>query len=133
MTENYFFESEIGTINITGSSLVQMVGDVVLNMDRGVRLASKKEIRPYSKTSIDISFDENIDGSTCDINVYVVTDFGISISRITYNIINEIKNRMDMVLENIKLTITVTIVGIKSKYVAKRNIKVSRSYDISEG
>ena len=83
----------------------------------------------HGKSNIEVSFKED---DECNIKVFVVVDFGTSISGVTYNIISEIKNRMDMILERIKINITVTIVGIKSKQTAKRNIEVSRFYDVSE-
>lgn len=129
MAENYSFESEYGIINITKASLTQLIKDVLNDLNQGVRLASKKEVKSYGKSNIEVSFKED---DECNIKVFVVVDFGTSISGVTYNIISEIKNRMDMILERIKINITVTIVGIKSKQTAKRNIEVSRFYDVSE-
>ena len=129
MAENYSFESEYGIINITKTSLTQLIKDVLNDLNQGVRLASKKEVKSHGKSNIEVSFKED---DECNIKVFVVVDFGTSISGVTYNIISEIKNRMDMILERIKINITVTIVGIKSKQTAKRNIEVSRFYDVSE-
>lgn len=131
MTDKYVFKSEYGSVTVNRSTLTHVVEDVLNDLNLGVKLASKKDIKPYgrNRNNIEIIFGEDME---CSINLFVIINFGTSISKVTYNLISEIKNRMDMIFDDIKIHINIKIVGIKSKNIAKRNIEVSRSYDISE-
>lgn len=131
MTDKYVFKSEYGSVTVSKSTLIRVVEDVLNDLNLGVKLSSKKDIKPYgrNRNNIEIIFGEDME---CSINLFVIINLGTSISKVTYNLISEIKNRMDMIFDDIKIHINIKIVGIKSKNIAKRNIEVSRSYDISE-
>lgn len=129
MADNCIETNEYGMIVIGKPVIIQIVSEVVEETG-GVRLASFKEMLKKRKNSIDISFDS--DGQP-EINVFVVVDFGYSISNITYNIINEVKNRVMIVMDRPPSSVNVTVVATQTKRnKAKRNLKFRRSYDISE-
>ena len=52
MAENYSFESEYGIINITKASLTQLIKDVLNDLNQGVRLVSKKEVKNHGKNNM---------------------------------------------------------------------------------
>lgn len=122
-------QNEYGSIQVTRSVMVQMVSEIISETD-GVQLAAVKRKFPAGKTSMEISLDED---AAPEIKVYVIVDFGTSISAVTYSLINEIKNRMNKVLETVPSSISITIVGTKTNHgVAKRDIEVKRDYDITD-
>ena len=129
MADSCVVTNEYGKVVIGKPVILQIVSEVV-EETVGVRLASFKEMLKKRKSSIDVSFDS--DGQP-EINVFVVVDFGTSISNATYNIINEVKNRTMTVLDRPPSGVNVTVVATQTKKnKAKRNIKIRRSYDISE-
>lgn len=121
-------KNEYGNITVTKSVLNQIVSEIISETE-GVELAARRRIYAV-KNGMEIAFDGD---GVPEIKAYVIVNLGTSISEVTYYLINEIKNRINRVLETVPSSISISIVGTRtSRSVAKRNIEVKRDYDITD-
>lgn len=126
MADTLTLNNEYGSVTVTKNVLAQIVSEIVEETG-GVRLASLKRMLTGGRSNMEINFED--DGSP-DIKVYVIVSFGTSISSVTYEMINEMKNRINAVIDRPPSSISITVVGTQTKKtVIKRNIEVKRSYD----
>jgi uncharacterized alkaline shock family protein YloU len=129
MADTLAVQNEYGSITITKSILAQIVSEVI-GETSGVRLAGYKRMLTGGRSNMEVSFD---DDGIPEIKAYVVVKFGASISGVTYEMINEMKNRINAVIDRPPSSISITVVGTETKKsVIKRNIEVKRSYDITD-
>ena len=128
MSDSLVIENEYGKITIAKSVISQTAADVIKETE-GVALSGSRK-RIAGRSGIDVDFDS--DGIP-EIRAYVIVDLGTSISNATYSIINEIKNRVTMLLERSPSSITVIVAGTRtSKTVIRRKIEVRREYDSTD-
>lgn len=128
MSDSLVVENEYGKITIAKSVISQTAADVIRETE-GVALSGSRK-RIAGRSGIDVVFDS--DGIP-EVRAYVIVDLGTSISNATYSIINEIKNRITMLLERSPSSITVIVAGTKTtKTVVRRNIEVRREYDSTD-
>lgn len=66
------------------------------------------------------------------IEFYIITRFGSSISAITNIFFDEIEKYTTGMFSDKPLKVTIRIVGVKSKHIIKRNIEFSKEYEYSE-
>lgn len=85
-------------------------------------LASKMNL--YDGESGGIQFEKTEDG--LEIRVYIIVRFGVSIKKITAQIIDRIYTDAEKILGEKPKKVTVTVTGTLSKNIAKRHIEVSR-------
>ena len=116
MSDSLVVENEYGKITIAKSVISQTAADVIRETE-GVALSGSRK-RIAGRSGIDVVFDS--DGIP-EVRAYVIVDLGTSISNATYSIINEIKNRVTMLLERSPSSITVIVAGTRtSKTVIRR-------------
>ena len=126
MADTLAVKNEYGNITVAKSVLAQIVSEVI-EETKGVNLASLKRMLTSGKSNMEVSFGD--DGAP-EIKAYVIVDFGTSISSVTYEMINEMKNRISTVIDRAPSSISVTVVGTQTKRsIIKRHIEVRRSYD----
>ena len=129
MADNIIINNELGKVTVTKSVIEQIITDVVEETD-GVYPANLKRAVGVRRPNMEIDLDD--DGNV-EIKVYVNVNLGTSISKSTYSLINEIKNRVTTVTEKTPLSISVTVAGTQTLHnLVKRNIEVKRTYDIND-
>lgn len=96
-------------------------GKIMLSSSRGKVITQGKKAGTIDKTDY---FDFNFADGNLEISINVVIRFGNSISKITDQFIKQIQKELSVHLEMEAYHISITITGILSKQLAKRNIRI---------
>ena len=118
----YKEETEFGKIIINENTIFQMILPEIEEYSKNIYIANSKG-KKTNKFYI-----ENKNGVEVKINI--VVKFGTSIQKVTEDIIDIVYNQLSLI-SGIKIRkISVVVVGVVAKKLAKRNVEVSREYDI---
>ena len=118
----YKEETEFGKIIINENTIFQMILPEIEEYSRNLYVSNSKGKRTNK------FFIENKDGVEVKINI--VVKFGTSIQKVTEDIISIVYDQLSLITGLKVKKITVVVVGVVSKKLAKRNVEVSREYDI---
>lgn len=118
----YKEETEFGKIIINENTIFQMILPEIEEYSRNLYVSNSKGKRTNK------FFIENKDGVEVKINI--VVKFGTSIQKVTDDIISIVYDQLSLITGLKVKKITVVVVGVVAKKLAKRNVEVSREYDI---
>ncbi|MEE1037739.1 MAG: Asp23/Gls24 family envelope stress response protein [Eubacterium sp.] len=118
----YKEETEFGKIIINENTIFQMILPEIEEYSRNLYVSNSKGKRTNK------FFIENKDGVEVKINI--VVKFGTSIQKVTEDIISIVYDQLSLITGLKVKKITVVVVGVVAKKLAKRNVEVSREYDI---
>lgn len=118
----YKEETEFGKIIINENTIFQMILPEIEEYSRNLYVSNSKGKRTNK------FFIENRDGVEVKINI--VVKFGTSIQKVTEDIISIVYDQLSLITGLKVKKITVVVVGVVAKKLAKRNVEVSREYDI---
>lgn len=134
MNDVYSIETKYGKVIITRNTIGKIVldavkakkGKVYLSNHKGKSMGflSRKLSGMEEISNIDISFNNN----KIEIKLYVIVKFGISISKITNEIIEQIEKDIVEFCDEPPESIIMVVTGTISKKIAKRHIEVMKRY-----
>ena len=129
-------KTQLGNINFSQNIINKIVTECVKNVGDRVILLNYKgkymnvvpglasKMNLYDEEAGCIHADETDQGIR--INVYIAVRFGVSIKKVTREIINSIYENFEKFMGEKPARVTVTVTGTFSKNSAKRHIEVSR-------
>ncbi|MBR5128604.1 MAG: Asp23/Gls24 family envelope stress response protein [Firmicutes bacterium] len=128
--------TNLGAITINSSVISKEVINAAIpvnekmffSTEKGKLLGAPKKVGLGDLTS-NIKIVE--DGEKLDIKIYIVMNFGSSIKTATETILDNLQKSLCGMFPRQNITITIKIVGVKSKNIALRDIEVIREYEAS--
>lgn len=85
-----------------------------------------KSVGGSSAANIDVDIENNL----INIKVYLIFKFGLSIKNTTEELMENIRKQIEIATGKNPRTITIVITGVVSKKIARRNIEVSKVYEV---
>lgn len=128
--------NEYGAIAVNKGVIEKMIVEDLLDMSDKVILCNKKgkEIKDNPTPFIDPDYYDSVEVSEkkndIRVRVFIIARFGNSISRIADEIMGRIESDFRMLRLDMPARISVSVKGVKSGRLIKRNIEVVRKNDI---
>lgn len=128
-------KNDLGTIKLNDYIFAQIVqngiskcsGKAFLASEKGKLLGNQGVKAGLGEIASNIKLKDEEDGYTLEF--YLVMSFGASISETTRELLDYIEYEMKGMLPDKNGRIVLQIVGIRSKKIAERNIRVVREYE----
>ena len=126
--------TSLGTITINPSVLAREVRTAAVPVKEKMFFATSRGkllAGPQKISSADLSANMTIEETDENINLtfYIIMSFGSSIKNVTETVFDGIEQSFRTLFPTKGGTITIKIVGVKSKKIAPRNIEVVREYE----
>lgn len=125
--------NDTGKIKIADDALGQIAKRAINTVNQEAWLATERgrildDIGLFS-SDYSQSFEVSYADDKIDFTVYVICDFGKSIKGICTRMLNQLEFDLKKTFGEKLVRITVKVIGIKSKEIAKREIEFSREYE----
>lgn len=126
--------TELGTITVNDSVIARTIINSASKAGQRLYLATEKgkiignsQRLGSGELSGNYIFEEK--NGRYELTFYAVISFGSSIKSVTETVLDDLQQRMQTMFPEYGASITLRIVGIKSRNVAERNIEVKREYE----
>ncbi len=125
----YKIQTELGDISIEKAVLRKIVTECISKFDGKVMLANRKGQLSSIVTRMGVIDENNYilisnNNNEIEIKIYIVINFGTSISMVTEQLLNDIKESIKIITNIDNLNITIVVVGMMAKQLVRRNIEV---------
>jgi uncharacterized alkaline shock family protein YloU len=125
----YKIQTELGEISIEKAVLRKIITEFITKFDGKVTLANHKGQLSSIITRMGVIDENNYilianNNNIIEIKIYIVINFGTSISMVTEQLLNDIKESIKNIAEIDNLNITIIVVGMMAKQLVRRNIEV---------
>lgn len=129
-------KTDLGEIKISDEIIAEIISDAISHPDLASNIwpatERGRQIGLLPKI-VDAEFASNIETSYTEdekvnLEFSVIVRFGVSISKVTKELSDRIVEKMDYILGITPDEITINIAGVRSKQIARRNIKAVYRY-----
>lgn len=121
------FVSEHAIAQLVIEQVKLMRGSVIVATDKGKRITPVDRLLGIDETN---SVEVKVSGGKLSIRVYVIIRIGVSISKTTNLLIDNIKQSVEYSTGVVPSSVAVVVSGVLAKNVARRNVEVRKKYGI---